>query len=78
MYLSKIRVKNYKSFNDSGKIEFKQGINIIVGQNNSGKTALLEALELNFIDNPHKNIKNSILQKHVGINRFSNAEQKAF
>ena len=44
MYISKIRVENYKSFRDSGEIEFKSGINIIVGQNNSGKTALLEAL----------------------------------
>lgn len=46
MYISKFRVKDYKSFRDSGDIEFKSGINIIVGQNNSGKTALLEALEL--------------------------------
>jgi AAA15 family ATPase/GTPase len=45
MYLSKFRVKNYKSFRDSGEIEFKPGINVIVGQNNSGKTALLEAIQ---------------------------------
>ena len=44
MYISKIRIENYKSFLNSGEIEFKSGINIIIGQNNSGKTALLEAL----------------------------------
>lgn len=58
MYLSKIRVKDYKSFRDSGEIEFKPGINIIVGQNNSGKTALLEALSLRFESKPHKSLKN--------------------
>ncbi|MEK7724744.1 MAG: AAA family ATPase [Acidobacteriota bacterium] len=56
MYLSKIRVRNYKSFRDSGDIEFKPGINIVVGQNNSGKTSLLEALGFKFEYNPHKSI----------------------
>lgn len=54
MYLSKIRVIDYKSFRDSGEIEFKQGINLIVGQNNSGKTTLLEALEIKVKDIPHR------------------------
>jgi AAA15 family ATPase/GTPase len=56
MYLSKIRVKNYKSFRDSGDIEFKPGINLIVGQNNSGKTALLESIEIRLKNNFHKSI----------------------
>jgi predicted ATPase len=56
MYLSKFRVENYKSFRDSGEIEFKPGINIIVGQNNSGKTALLEALSMQlYAPKPHNN-----------------------
>ena len=57
MYLSMIRVKNYKSFSDSGEINFKSGINIIIGQNNSGKTALLEALSLRPSITPHISIK---------------------
>lgn len=56
MYLSKIRVRNYKSFRDSGDIEFKPGINIIVGQNNSGKTTLLEALEIKASNIPHRSL----------------------
>ncbi len=56
MYISKIRVQNYKAFYDSGWIEFKPGINIISGQNHSGKTAFLEALSLNFENNPHRNL----------------------
>jgi predicted ATPase len=57
MYLSKIRVIDYKSFRDSGDIEFKPGINLIVGQNNSGKTTLLEALEIKIQDVPHRSLK---------------------
>jgi predicted ATPase len=56
MYLSKFQLLNYKSFRDSGVLEFKPGINIIVGANNSGKTALLEALSLNFQNHIHKSL----------------------
>lgn len=56
MFISKIRVLNYKSFRDSEWMEFQAGINIITGQNSSGKTALLEALTLEFNDIPHKSL----------------------
>ncbi|MFL5753695.1 MAG: AAA family ATPase [Bacteroidia bacterium] len=54
MYYSKFRVRNYKSYFDSGEITFGPGINIITGQNNAGKTSLLQALFLQFSNNPHK------------------------
>ncbi len=57
MYISTFKIFNYKSFRDSGWLEFQPGINIIVGTNNSGKTALLEALGLEFKDNPYCNIR---------------------
>ncbi|MEQ9354281.1 ATP-dependent nuclease [Coleofasciculus chthonoplastes] len=57
MFLAKFRLYNYKSFRDSGWLEFSPGINIIVGQNNSGKTALLEALTLNFENVPHRSLR---------------------
>jgi len=57
MFLAKFRLYNYKSFRDSDWLEFSPGINIIVGQNNSGKTALLEALTLNFEDVPHRSLR---------------------
>jgi predicted ATPase len=56
MYLSNFQLVNYKSFRDSGVLEFKPGINIIVGTNNSGKTALLEALSLSFENHIHKTL----------------------
>jgi predicted ATPase len=57
MSIKSLHLKNYKSYEDSNKVEFSPGINIIVGQNNSGKTALLEALTLRFPNNPHRNIE---------------------
>lgn len=56
MLISKVQVLNYKSFRDSGWIELRSGINIITGQNSAGKTALLEALALNFQNVPHRSI----------------------
>jgi DNA repair exonuclease SbcCD ATPase subunit len=53
MYLSKFQVLNYKSYRDSTEIELKRGFNIITGQNSAGKTALLEALALDFKAVPH-------------------------
>gem|GEM_PF-4359200 len=57
MYISCFQLLNYKSFQDSGVLEFPPGINIIVGANNSRKTALLEAQSLSFETSPHRSIK---------------------
>jgi predicted ATPase len=56
MSISKFSINNYKSFLKSGEIILKPGINIITGQNNAGKTALLQALGLSFQNNPHKSL----------------------
>ena len=45
MKLRRLGVINYKSFADSHEIEFA-GINILIGRNNSGKSALIRAAHL--------------------------------
>jgi AAA15 family ATPase/GTPase len=57
MYIKKLQVFNYKSYFDSGVMEFTPGVNIIVGRNNAGKTSLLEVLTLDFEDHPHRSLK---------------------
>jgi hypothetical protein len=57
MYIRRFRLVNYKSYSDSGEIEFEPGFNVITGQNNAGKTALLEALTLQFSGIPHRTIR---------------------
>lgn len=43
MYISGILVDNYRNFN-SLNIEFKEGLNVIVGPNNVGKSNLINIL----------------------------------
>ncbi len=67
MYISQFKIYNYKSYLDSGEIKLKPGINIITGKNNVGKTALLQALSLQFGNLPHKsslNLKNRLSQNN--------------
>jgi ABC-type molybdenum transport system ATPase subunit/photorepair protein PhrA len=53
MYIKTVRIENYKSFGDPQTLNFSPGMNIITGQNNAGKTALLEAIHLDFQSRPH-------------------------
>ena len=45
MRLSRVRVKDYRSIRDTGLFEVEADKTIIVGPNEAGKTALLEALQ---------------------------------
>jgi len=54
MHISSLKVSNYKSFRESDPINLSKGFNIIVGKNNSGKTALAEACTLDIEDKPHR------------------------
>jgi predicted ATPase len=55
MQLEELRVQNYQSFSDTESLTFKAGFNLIIGQNNSGKSALLRAITANFADDRHRN-----------------------
>lgn len=52
MYISKIEIKNFRNFKNQ-EIIFNEGVNVIIGHNNAGKTNLLTALSL--VVNPEKN-----------------------
>ena len=45
MFLKKFRIKNYRCIKDVS-IDFNKGVNILIGENNSGKTAVLNALRI--------------------------------
>jgi putative ATP-dependent endonuclease of OLD family len=55
MYISKLRIQNYRCFQDT-TIEFKPGLNAIIGENNSGKTTVFRALGLIFNRNSANHI----------------------
>ena len=45
MYISKLFVRNFKKW-ESLDVEFNENVNLLIGVNNSGKTTILEALNL--------------------------------
>lgn len=53
MYISSIHIDNYKSFAASEAVSLSSGFNVIVGKNNSGKTAFIQATSLTFKSSPH-------------------------
>lgn len=52
MILTSLTVSNYKSFMEAGTVAIAKGFNLFLGANNSGKTTMLEALDLD----PHKSL----------------------
>lgn len=54
MYISQVRLKNYKNYHDCN-VELSEGLNVIVGPNNTGKSNLLDAIEFIF-HKPDNNI----------------------
>lgn len=45
MHINRIHIKNFRNYNDF-TMDFRKGLNVIIGSNNSGKTGLLYAINL--------------------------------
>ncbi len=56
MHITKFRVQNYKSISVTPEISLTAGFNVVVGQNNVGKTALVEVLSLRAGSQPHRSL----------------------
>ncbi len=61
MYISKIRISNFRNF-VSTEVCLNDGLNILIGPNNSGKTNLLKAISL---------VIDSGTSKRLGIDDFN-------
>lgn len=61
MYVSKIKIENFRNFKEN-EIEFNDGINVIIGHNNAGKSNLIKALGL---------VLNPDAKKRLSINDFN-------
>jgi putative ATP-dependent endonuclease of OLD family len=46
MYIRKVKVQNFKCFKEPFTLELTNGLNIIVGNNEAGKSTILEAVHL--------------------------------
>ncbi len=54
MFIRRLRLVGFQSFADTGEIEFGPGINLIIGPNNVGKSALLRSLTTDLPNDPHR------------------------
>lgn len=45
MYISELIISNFRIFNEI-TLSFNKGVNILIGENNSGKTAIIDALRI--------------------------------
>lgn len=66
MYISKIHINNFRNFKDK-EIIFNDGVNVVIGHNNSGKTNLIKGLSL-VIDNERpKRLNTDDFNKNVTL-----------
>jgi predicted ATP-dependent endonuclease of OLD family len=69
MYLSCIEITNFRNFL-STQIEFNEGVNVIVGHNNAGKTNLLKALGLIFNLDGKKRLEIDDFCKKIDVSKY--------
>lgn len=46
MYLQSIKIQNFRCFGEPQTIEFNKGLNVLVGENDSGKSAIIDAIRI--------------------------------
>jgi predicted ATPase len=62
--IESVQVRNYKCFLDSGELVLGPGLNIFVGKNDVGKSALVEALGGQLQSRPHRSIRTQPTTQH--------------
>lgn len=68
MYIAKLAIRNFRCFRDV-EVAFQPGVNVIIGENNAGKTALLRALRYVFERSGRERI--SLHDFHQGVDDFT-------
>jgi predicted ATP-dependent endonuclease of OLD family len=74
MKIKTFRIQNFKCFDDTRDISLAPGMNLVSGANNAGKTALLQALELQFQSAPNRSVLSLPHKSALPPNRPSEVE----
>ena len=76
MFISQIRVVNFRGFKDETDFEFNEGINVLIGPNNSGKSNVFMALSLLFDLNTSKRLNIDDFNKNTTIEELKKSPPK--
>lgn len=75
MYISKIQINNFRNFKNK-EIKFNDGVNVIIGHNNAGKTNLIKALSLVIDSNNSKRLEVDDFHKNITLSELKSAPPK--
>lgn len=75
MYISKIHINNFRNFKNK-EIVFNDGVNVIIGHNNAGKTNLIKALSLVIDNDRPKRLGTDDFNKNVTLDELKAAPPK--
>jgi putative ATP-dependent endonuclease of the OLD family len=74
MYISQLSLVNFRGFsNDETVIHFKEGINVILGENNAGKTTVIKALDILFNNKSTKRLSINDFNRNISIDSLKTA-----
>lgn len=66
MYIKSLRIQGFRNFHDT-LVEFNDGVNVIIGHNNAGKSNLLKALSLVLDNKSSKRLDVDDFNKHIEL-----------
>lgn len=75
MYISKINIEGYKSSKNNSEILLNKGLNILVGENASGKTTIIDSIRLVLKENEFSYLNISEDDFYKAFNTDEEAEQ---
>lgn len=77
MYISSVNIENFRNFKGTNNIvEFSEGMNVVIGHNNSGKSNLLKAMELVLSVGSSKRLTVDDFNKEVNISELKAASPR--
>jgi len=71
MHIQELAVEGFRSFSKLFKVGFNPGLNVIVGENGTGKTAIISALRQLFVDSEAGRYSVADQDFHQGFDAFS-------
>ena len=75
MFISKIIIENFRNFKKT-EVDFHEGINVIIGHNNSGKSNLLAAMALIFDNTVNRQLEVDDFYNGIDVGKLKNSAPK--